>query len=240
MSAKFLLAATPFLVAQVCCFAQQEATAPTGAAKYQAAESAAPQQQRIDLSRLRERGQQEGWKFKVGYTSAFAKPLSMISGTTIPENFLAFAIAQNEFAEKANGAADESARLAGITQPEFLGNCSPDKSEFNWRDEKMLSRVSSQGQCGSCWGFTAAAVFEGAYKIRNNVDIEVSEQHILDCATGNDGASAGSCKGGWYDPAFQWMIRNGVTNGKAMPYVERKQACLLETRGEYRAVSWVS
>src|ERR1700733_5378382 len=74
---------------------------------YKAAELAAPQSARMDLDALRVQGKDKGWLFSVGYTSAFAAPLDTIAGTKIPENFLALAIAQNEFASKANGAAAE-------------------------------------------------------------------------------------------------------------------------------------
>lgn len=205
---------------------------------YQNAERNAPETARLDLQNLREQAKQKGWKFKIGYTRAFASPLDQLAGTRIPGNFLAIAIAQNDFAAKANGAADESARLAGIQQPKYLGQCKPDKKAFNWRDENMVSKVEFQGTCGSCWAFTAASTYNVAYKIRNGEEIGVSEQHILDCAVGNDGKRAGTCAGGWYDPAFQWMIRKGVASETSLSYVGTEQACTINTPGQYRAVSW--
>jgi cathepsin L len=206
---------------------------------YQAAEQEAPQSARLDLAALREQGRVKGWKFSVGYTEAFAAPLDSIAGTKIPENFLAIAIAQEEFAAKANGAADESARLAGVVSPEYLESCSPDSEAFNWRDKEVLPPIGNQGRCGSCWAFAAGATYDAAYKIRNGTSVSVSEQHILSCAIGNDGRRAGTCKGGWYDPVFQWTIGKGVVNEGTMPYRATDTACPTPSvPGQYRAVSW--
>jgi C1A family cysteine protease len=206
--------------------------------EYQLSEKTAPLSALKDLEALRMFGKANNWKFSIAYTSAFAAPLDTITGTRIPENFLAIAAAQNDFASRANGAADESARLAGVQSPQYLGNCSPDSKAFNWRDQKMLTPIENQAQCGSCWAFTAAATYDAAYRIRNGKLVNVSEQHILDCAVGDDGSRAGDCKGGWYDPAYQWMIAKGVVGQKKLPYRQMTQACRLVAPGDYRAVSW--
>ncbi|SAL67268.1 Papain family cysteine protease [Caballeronia udeis] len=206
--------------------------------KYQTAEQKAPQSARLDLEALRKEGIEKGWRFQMGYTKAFAVPPDQLAGTRIPDNFLVIATAQNEFATKANAAADESARLAGVVAPDFLGNCDPNKSSFNWRDEKVLGEVEDQGTCGSCWAFAAAGAYNAAFKIRNGNDVEVSEQHILNCAKGNDGLMAGSCKGGWYNPAYQWMIRSGVASLSVVPYRGVQSSCSAQNLGKYRAVSW--
>jgi len=93
--------------------------------KFRLAEEAAGMQYKLDLAKLRQEGELKKWKFKMGYTSAFALPVDSIATTQIPENYLAMASAQNAFAAKANGAVDESARLAGAPQPPFLGRCTP-------------------------------------------------------------------------------------------------------------------
>ena len=206
--------------------------------EYQLAEKSAPAVARQDLAALRALGKSNGWKFAVAYTSAFAAPLDSITGTKIPANFLAIAVAQNEFASKANGAADESARLAGVQSPQYLGSCSPGSKSFNWRDQKMVTPVQDQATCGSCWAFAAAATYDAAYRIRNGKLVSVSEQHILDCAVGDDGARAGSCRGGWYDPAYQWMIAKGVVGQNKLPYGKAGSACKSYDPGDYRAVSW--
>ncbi|MEF3062649.1 C1 family peptidase [Ralstonia solanacearum] len=217
----------------------QVATAPDSIiSRFKPAEDAAPSAAKADLQALRERGKQAGWKFAVGYTSAFAMPLKKIAATRIPDNFLALAIAQNELAAKTNSAADESARLAGVTPPEFLAPCDPDAVAFNWRDQNMISDPQSQGAyCGSCWAFTAAATYDAAYRIRNKLPVAVSEQHILNCAVDQDGSKAGSCDGGWYDPVFRWMFSTGAATNAQMPYQGVVQPCAATQKGSFRAVS---
>lgn len=206
--------------------------------KYRTAEQGASEQYRKDLDTLRREGRDKGWKFKIGYTSVFATPLDQLATTQIPDNFLAMAIAQNEFAKKANGVANESARLAGVPTPDYLGTCRPSLNSFNWRDEKMLTKVVNQKGCGSCWAFAATATYDGAYMIRNGRSVETSQQYVLDCAVGDDGLRAGTCHGGWYDPAFQWMVARGVSDVGQSPYLAKESTCPTNAGNLYRAVSW--
>lgn len=206
--------------------------------QYKDAEAKAPIAKRMDLEALREEGKSKGWLFSVGYTSAFALPLPKLAGTKIPSNFLALAIVQNEFAAKANAAADESARLAGSAPMEYLSPCDPNLSTFNWRDQDKISEVQFQGECGSCWAFTASATYDAAYRIRNGVYGSVSEQDILNCAIDVNGTDAGSCDGGWYDPVYRWMLKSGAADRKDMPYVGSSQTCNKKQLGQYRSISW--
>jgi C1A family cysteine protease len=59
---------------------------------------------------------------------------------------------------------------------------SPDSKAFTWVNKKMVTSVKYQGLCGSCWAFTSAAVMESNFLIRKNWNLDISEQHILDCA----------------------------------------------------------
>lgn len=227
------------IVSLACSPAQaQVATSPDSVvARFKPAEDAAPGAAKADLQALRERGKQAGWKFAVGYTAAFAMPLKRIAATRIPDNFLALAIAQNELASKANGAADESARLAGVVAPEYLAPCDPDASSFNWRDLNMISQPQDQGGCGSCWAFSAAATYDASYRIRNQLPVSVSQQHILNCAVDQDGSKAGTCDGGWYDPVFRWMYSTGAARSDELPYQQSVQTCMATPKGTFRAVS---
>lgn len=66
-----------------------------------------------------------------------------------------------------------------------------------------MTGVRDQGGCGSCWSFATIAEIEGRFKMKTTRDLDLSEQHILDCNTFNYG-----CDGGWYD-----CYRNTVTFG---------------------------
>jgi len=67
----------------------------------------------------------------------------------------------------------------------------------NWYLDGISGRVKDQGQCGSCWAFSAVATMEGAFNLKNNGSIpstctttcgphnnpccEFSEQELVDC-----------------------------------------------------------
>jgi putative hemolysin len=84
---------------------------------------------------------------------------------------------------------------------------------FNW-----LSPVKNQGNCGSCWSFSAVGVTEAALNIANNnpnLDMNLSEQYLVaDCS------SAGTCCGGNKAVALQYIMDSGVPDEGCMPYVD--------------------
>lgn len=116
---------------------------------------------------------------------------------------------------------------------------SPSARAFNWRDYGKLTPVRSQSSCGSCWAFTAAAVLEAQFRIRRNMaDVDLSEQHILDCSEGQ-GRKAGSCGGGWYGPVFEYFRTKSLINEMDLPYRNQDMSCPPQTpdRG-FRIVAW--
>jgi C1A family cysteine protease len=90
---------------------------------------------------------------------------------------------------------------------------------IDWTSKKgVVSGVKDQGQCGSCWAFSATGSTEGAVGIKNKltVALTLSEQQLMDCSTseGNEG-----CSGGLMDQAFQFILdNNGITDEKDYPY----------------------
>lgn len=218
------------LAAQVAAQSPPPGDIPEG---YRQRELQAPVAVRLDIENLRQQAQSNGWTFKVGATTAMTRPLSELAGTTIPENFLGLAVAQNEQARRANGVADESALLAGVPQNKYLLSCKPGAGAFNWRDnEQRMTPVRYQQSCGSCWAFTALAAYEGAYFIRQNQAIDTSEQSALNCSP------PGTCVGGWYYYTFTRMLSRGIAAEADLPYKNVQEACDNNIPARYPAVSW--
>ena len=96
-------------------------------------------------------------------------------------------------------------------------------ASVDWRNKGAVNAVKDQGQCGSCWAFSATAAIEGAWQIKRGTLYNLAEQELVDCgsATGNYG-----CNGGWMDFAFQYIINvGGQEQSSDYPYTARDGTC---------------
>ncbi|KAK4352117.1 hypothetical protein RND71_027635 [Anisodus tanguticus] len=120
---------------------------------------------------------------------------------------------------KGDGARRLSNRQSDRYAPK-VGDSLPDS--VDWREKGVLVGVKNQGQCGSCWAFSAVASIEAVNKIVTGNSISLSEQELVDCDTSiNSG-----CKGGLMDYAFKFVINNGgIDTEEDYPYTAKDGRC---------------
>jgi C1A family cysteine protease len=107
-------------------------------------------------------------------------------------------------------------------QPEpFVNNLTAD---VDWVSKGFTTPVKNQGQCGSCWAFSATGALEGLSKAKGNLQ-SFSEQQLVDCSTsyGNNG-----CNGGLMDNAFRYVEAKGITTESAYPYTAKDGSCKVD------------
>jgi|LauGreDrversion4_2_1035121.scaffolds.fasta_scaffold290379_1 KDEL-tailed cysteine endopeptidase len=97
-------------------------------------------------------------------------------------------------------------------------------SSIDWRTEGAVNPVKDQGQCGSCWAFSAVGVLESRYKINKGTLFSLSEQQLVDCATGSPYSSEG-CNGGEMTDGFDYAAAKGMMTESDYPYKAYDQSC---------------
>ena len=84
----------------------------------------------------------------------------------------------------------------------------------DWRAKGAVTPVKDQGQCGSCWSFSATGALEGEHFIKTGKLLSFSEQQLVSCSTANYG-----CNGGWQYKAFKYWETAKAETESVYPYV---------------------
>lgn len=114
---------------------------------------------------------------------------------------------------------------------------------LDWRQRGVVTPVKNQGQCGSCWAFSATGCLESHWALKTRQLLTLSEQQLVDCAGDfdNDG-----CRGGLPSFAFEYIRHvGGIMSDKAYPYTAKDGVCMFNatnvvarTRGSHNITEY--
>ncbi|EAY06906.1 Clan CA, family C1, cathepsin L-like cysteine peptidase [Trichomonas vaginalis G3] len=115
------------------------------------------------------------------------------------------------------------AKRLGQKSGNFFKCDAPANDAVDWRDKGIVNKIKDQGQCGSCWAFSAIQASESRYAQANKQLLDLAEQNIVDCVT-----SCYGCNGGWPSKAIDYVVKHQA--GKFMltadyPYTARDGTC---------------
>jgi len=106
----------------------------------------------------------------------------------------------------------------------------PAPTSFTWWGKGVTTPIYNQGQCGSCWAFSATEDIESQWAIAGHGLVSLSMQQIVSCDT-----TCYGCGGGWPYLAYEYVTQQGgLDSYSAYPYTAETGTCQVNT-GAYAA-----
>jgi hypothetical protein len=85
-------------------------------------------------------------------------------------------------------------------------------------------------KCGSCWAFAAVGVFEALIKRSDGLEVDLSEQQLVNCVPEGHGEGCGGLDS-YY--AHLYMVNNGIVRESVYPYLADDWQCDLTEPSEF-------
>eukprot|EP00829_Urostomides_striatus_P021587 TRINITY_DN96_c0_g1_i2.p1 TRINITY_DN96_c0_g1~~TRINITY_DN96_c0_g1_i2.p1 ORF type:complete len:308 (+),score=69.76 TRINITY_DN96_c0_g1_i2:28-924(+) len=94
--------------------------------------------------------------------------------------------------------------------------------EIDWKKKGVVTPVRNQGNCASCYAFSAIGALEGLFTIKKGKIMEFSEQELVDCSRsyGNKG-----CLEGEISLAFEYIKDKGISTRREYRYEGADGTC---------------
>jgi len=132
----------------------------------------------------------------------------------------------------------KDARAGEKVQPITTPVALPTTFDWNTQTPNCMTKVKDQGQCGSCWVFSAVETIESVCCLSGYPLTILSEQQIVDCDS--DGGVQG-CNGGWPEDVYTYTQRfGGLDTEASYPYQAVDGTCQASQTGLYKCplTSW--
>jgi len=107
------------------------------------------------------------------------------------------------------------------TAPVKLWEAAPRKpAGIDWRTTDAVTGVKNQGQCGSCWAFSATEAIESQLSLKTGgLHMGLSPQQITSCAPSTGTYGCLGCNGGFTEGAYEYLkSAPGLANAFYIPY----------------------
>jgi len=94
---------------------------------------------------------------------------------------------------------------------------------IDWRLTDAVTAVKNQGQCGSCWAFSATEAVESQLVLTTGGQyrLDLSPQQITSCAPPTGAYGCQGCNGGFTEGAYEYLKSvAGLSNSFFIPYAQ--------------------